>query len=109
REERRHRARFLREMELCQRVAHPHLARTYEIGVCDGVYFIAMEFIPGRSLHRVVGEDGPLPVARAARLFAEVSAALDHAHERGLIHRDIKPSNILITTRDRAKLVDFGL
>ncbi len=108
-EERRHRARFLREMELCQRVAHTHLAQTYEIGVNGGVYFIAMEFIPGKSLYRVVTDDGPLSVARAARLFAEVAQALDHAHERGLIHRDIKPSNILITTRDQAKLVDFGL
>ena len=108
-EERRHRARFLREMELCQRVAHTHLAQTYEIGVNEGVYFIAMEFIPGKSLYRVVTDDGPLSVARAARLFAEVAQALDHAHERGLIHRDIKPSNILITTRDQAKLVDFGL
>jgi serine/threonine protein kinase len=108
-EERRHRARFLREMELCQRVAHRHLAQTYEIGVNGGVYYIAMEFIPGRSLFRVVSDDGPLQVARAARLFAEVASALDHAHERGLIHRDIKPSNILITPRDQAKVVDFGL
>jgi len=96
-------------MELCQRVAHRHLAQTYEIGVNGGVYYIAMEFIPGRSLFRVVSDDGPLQIARAARLFAEVASALDHAHERGLIHRDIKPSNILITTHDQAKVVDFGL
>jgi serine/threonine protein kinase len=102
-------ARFRREMELCQLVAHPHLARTYEVGVCNGVYYIAMEFIPGQSLHRLVGRQGPLEVPRAARLFIEVAAALDHAHDRGLIHRDLKPSNIMVTPNDHAKVLDLGL
>jgi serine/threonine protein kinase len=73
------------------------------------VYYIAMEYIPGKSLYRVVGEEGPLPVPRAARLFAEVASALDHAHHQGLVHRDLKPSNIIITPRDHAKLLDLGL
>jgi serine/threonine protein kinase len=102
-------ARFRREMELCQLVAHPHLARTYEVGVCKGVYFIAMEFIPGQSLHRLVGRQGPLDVPRAARLFIEVAAALEHAHDRSLIHRDLKPSNIMVTPNDHAKVLDLGL
>jgi serine/threonine protein kinase len=109
RQEERLLARFLREMELCQRVAHPHIAQTYEVGVSHGVYFIAMEFISGRSLYRLVTDDGPLTVPRAARLFAEVASALDHAHCRGVIHRDLKPSNILITTNDHAKVLDLGL
>jgi serine/threonine protein kinase len=109
REEERLLARFRREMEMCQRVAHPHIAWTFEVGVCQGVYYIAMEYIPGKSLYRVVGEQGPLPVPRAARLFAEVASALDHAHHQGLIHRDLKPSNIIITPRDHAKLLDLGL
>jgi eukaryotic-like serine/threonine-protein kinase len=108
-EEERLLARFRREMELCQRVAHPHLAWTYEVGVCQGVYYIAMEYIPGRSLYRVVVDDGPLAVPRAARLFAEVASALDHAHAQGLIHRDLKPSNIIITPHDHAKVLDLGL
>jgi serine/threonine protein kinase len=102
-------ARFRREMELCQRVSHPHLAWTYEVGVCQRVYYIAMEYIPGKSLYRLVQEQGPLAVPRAARLFAEVAAALDHAHNQGLIHRDLKPSNILITPHDHAKVLDLGL
>jgi len=102
-------ARFLREMELCQRVAHPHLAQTYEVGVSQGVYFIAMEFIPGRSLYRLVNAEGPLPVSRAARLFSEIASALDHAHYRGVIHRDLKPSNVMVTTNDHAKVLDLGL
>jgi eukaryotic-like serine/threonine-protein kinase len=102
-------ARFLREMELCQRVAHPHLAQTYEVGVSQGVYFIAMEFIPGRSLYRLVNAEGSLSVSRAARLFTEVASALDHAHCRGVIHRDLKPSNVMVTTNDHAKVLDLGL
>lgn len=102
-------ARFQREMELSQRVAHPHLAWTYEAGVAEGVYFIAMEYIPGKSLQRLVQGRGPLTVGRAARLIAEVAAALDHAHAQGLIHRDLKPSNVMITPHDHAKVLDLGL
>jgi eukaryotic-like serine/threonine-protein kinase len=109
REEQRLLSRFRREMEMCQRVAHPHLAWAYEVGVCQGVYYIAMEYIPGRSLYRLVNDQGPLEIARAARLFCEVASALDHAHNQGLIHRDMKPSNIIITPHDHAKVLDLGL
>jgi serine/threonine protein kinase len=109
REEGRKLARFRREMEMCQRVAHPYIAWTCDVGKHQGVYFIAMEYIPGKSLSRLVGAEGPLPVPRAARLLAEVAAALDHAHHQGIIHRDIKPSNIIVTPNDHAKLLDLGL
>jgi serine/threonine protein kinase len=79
------------------------------VGLCQGVYYIAMEYIPGKNLYRLVSDEGPLPVPRAARLFAEVAAALDHAHNQGLIHRDLKPSNIIITPHDHAKVLDLGL
>jgi serine/threonine protein kinase len=102
-------ARFQREMELSRRVAHPHLAWTYESGICQRVYYIAMEYIPGKNLARVVVEGGPLPVPRAARLMAEVASALEHAHNQGLIHRDLKPSNIMVTPNDHAKVLDLGL
>jgi serine/threonine protein kinase len=102
-------ARFRREMEMCRRVGHPHLTRTFDAGVIDGVYFIAMEYIRGQSLSRLVKDGGPLPVARAARLFAEIAEALEHAHEKGLIHRDLKPSNIMVTPNGHAKVLDLGL
>jgi serine/threonine protein kinase len=102
-------ARFRREMALCQRVGHPHLCRTFEVGVRHGVYYIAMEFIPGKDLSKLVAESGPLPVPRAAHLFAEVAAGLDHAHRQGLVHRDLKPSNIRVTPNDHAKVLDLGL
>lgn len=101
--------RFQREMEVCRRVAHPNLAYTYDAGVQQGVYYIAMEFIPGKSLYRLVNEHGPLDPARVARLFTEVCAGLAHAHQQGLIHRDLKPSNIMVTPNDHAKILDLGL
>lgn len=109
REEERILARFRREMEMCQRVSHPHLAWAYEVGLSRGVHYIALEYIPGKSLFRLVQSEGPLSVPRTARLFAEVCSALEHAHSQGLIHRDLKPSNIMITPHDHAKVLDLGL
>ena len=102
-------ARFQREMELSQKVSHAHIAWTYEAGEHQGVFYIAMEYIPGKTLARLVIDEGPLPLPRAARLLAEVASGLEHAHSQGLIHRDLKPSNIIITPRDQAKIVDLGL
>jgi serine/threonine protein kinase len=109
RSEGRARARFLREVELNRHLSHPHLAQAYDAGHLQGVDYLAMEYIPGRSLHRLVSQEGPLSVARAARLFMEVASALYYAHTRGLIHRDMKPSNIMVTPHDHAKLLDLGL
>ena len=102
-------ARFLREMDLSQRVKHPNLARTHEVGSSQGIYFIAMEYIRGKSLKQLVVDEGPLNVERASALFIEVSVGLAYAHARGLIHRDLKPSNIMITPAGHAKILDFGL
>jgi eukaryotic-like serine/threonine-protein kinase len=107
--ERKMQARFKREMELCKRVSHAHIARSFYVGVDLGVYYIAMEFIPGRDLSKLVQAQGPLTVPRAAKLFAEVAWALQHAHAQGVIHRDLKPSNIRVTPSDHAKVLDLGL
>ncbi|HLW65117.1 MAG TPA: serine/threonine-protein kinase [Gemmataceae bacterium] len=109
REEERVLTRFRREMELSQKVSHPHLARAFESNVYHSIYFIAMEFIPGKSLSQKVASDGPLPVHRTARIFAQVCSAMHHAHQQGLIHRDLKPSNIMITPNGHAKVLDLGL
>ncbi|HEV3146239.1 MAG TPA: serine/threonine-protein kinase [Gemmataceae bacterium] len=109
REEERVLTRFRREMELCQKVSHPHLARAFESNVYHNIYFIAMEFIPGKSLSQKVAGDGLLPVHRTARIFAQVCSALQYAHQQGLIHRDLKPSNIMITPNGHAKVLDLGL
>ncbi len=102
-------ARFRREMEISLKVDHPNVALTYESGEFHGAHFIAMEYIPGKTLYRLVQAEGPLRTARAARLFAEVASGLHHAHEQGLVHRDLKPSNIMVTPHDHAKALDLGL
>jgi serine/threonine protein kinase len=102
-------ARFRREMDLSRRVAHPNLTQTFDVGVAEGVYYIAMEYIAGQSLYRVVATGGSLSVGRAAKLFAQAAAGLEHAHAVGLIHRDLKPSNIVVTPRDQVKVLDLGL
>jgi serine/threonine protein kinase len=109
REEDRMVARFLREMDLAQRVSHPHLTKTYEAGDVNGVHYIAMEYIRGQSLRRLVADGGPLAVPRVARLFAEVADGLQSAHELGLVHRDLKPANIMVTPNGHAKVLDMGL
>ena len=102
-------ARFRREMELGRGLAHPHIARTLDAGEADGVHFIAMEYVPGRTLKQVVIEAGPLPVPATARVFADAAAGLSHLHTRGLIHRDLKPSNLMVRPDGRAMLLDLGL
>jgi serine/threonine protein kinase len=119
REEERTLARFLREMELGKMLStgrpgtrsaeHPNLTRTIETGEVGGIHYIAMEYVPGQSLRQAVTRGGPLSVPDAARVFADVSAGLAHAHARGLIHRDLKPSNIMVTPEGRAKVLDLGL
>ena len=109
REKERALARFRREISLSQLVSHPQLSHFHEAGVHQGIYYIAMEFIPGKTLSRLVNSHGPLPLARACRLFAEVAEGLDYAHGLGVIHRDLKPSNVIVTPHDHAKVLDLGL
>src|SRR5262249_48275549 len=69
---------------------------------------ITMRLVDGIDLGRLIARDGPLPPDRAARIVAQVAAALDAAHARGLIHRDVKPANILVSVDDHVYLTDFG-
>ncbi len=103
--------RFIREMELSQRVVHPNVARTLDIGREGNVYFMVLEYIPGASLYDLVkGENGgPLRVPDAARYFLKVVDGLEAAHKAGLVHRDVKPSNLMVTPEGDAKLLDLGL
>lgn len=101
--------RFQREMELSPLVRHPHLCRTFEVGQIRGVHYLAMEFIPGQTLSKLISTSKPFEQGRAARLMAEVASGLEHAHQQGLVHRDLKPSNIMITPHDHAKVLDLGL
>jgi len=101
--------RTLREARTAARLSHPGVAAVYDVVEERGCPWIVMELIPGRSLDRVVAEDGPLPVERAAGLGRQVLGALSSAHGAGVMHRDVKPSNVLLGQDGRAVLTDFGI
>jgi eukaryotic-like serine/threonine-protein kinase len=101
--------RFHRELELGKKTSHPNVTRTLAGGEADGVHFIAMEFVPGKTVRQMVDMGGRLAIGDAARVFADVAAGLTHLHERGMIHRDLKPSNVMVTPTGQAKLLDLGL
>jgi serine/threonine protein kinase len=101
--------RALREARVAARLNHPGLVTVHDVIEADGGIWIVMELVPSRSLARVLGEDGPLPPARAAELGTMLLDALGSAHAAGIVHRDVKPANVLLTTDGRAVLTDFGI
>ena len=101
------RERFKIESRIAASIEHPNVIPVYEAGEDDGLLFISMRFVDGVDLEQVLTNTGPLEPRRAARLIAQVAAALDAAHARGLVHRDVKPANVLLTDRRaRARLPD---
>ena len=102
-------ARFEREAKSAARLAHPHVVGVYDQGEADGLVYLAMELIPGRTLRDVIREYGPLTSEQALVLLEPVLEALASAHAAGLVHRDIKPENVLISHDGRVKVADFGL
>jgi serine/threonine protein kinase len=109
REDERILVRFQREMRMIERLNHPHIACRHDAGEIHGIHYLALEFVPGKSLYRLVKAEGPLAVQAAARLFVQVADALEYAHGLSLVHRDLKPSNIMVTQEGQAKILDFGL
>jgi serine/threonine protein kinase/Tol biopolymer transport system component len=100
--------RFLQEARAAAALNHPNIAHIYEIGEAEGGYFIAMEYVEGTTLDKRIGER-PLPISEVLDIAIQICDALDEAHGKGVTHRDIKSSNIMITTRGRVKVLDFGL
>ncbi|WP_432932053.1 protein kinase domain-containing protein [Microbispora sp. CA-135349] len=105
----RFRDRFVRESRMVASIDHPNIIPVYEAGERDDLLFIAMRYVEGSDLRKLVQSEGPLPVGRANPLFAQIASALDSAHAHGLVHRDVKPANILVTRSDHVYLTDFGL
>lgn len=100
--------RFVQEAKAASALSHPNIAHIYEIGDEDGVRFIAMEYVDGRSLDQKIG-GRPMSTATIVRLAIGIADALSEAHSKGIVHRDIKSSNIMLTLRDQIKVLDFGL
>jgi serine/threonine protein kinase len=101
--------RFRRESKLAARLQEPHVIPVHDWGEINGVLFIEMRIVEGRSIGAVLRAEGRFDPSRAASIVAQVASALDAAHAVGLVHRDIKPDNVLLTASDFAYLVDFGI
>ena len=106
------RRRFAAEARAAATVDDPHIIPVYGAGEADGVLFIAMRFVDGTDLKKLLARDGRLTVKRVVELLSPVASALDAAHAAGLVHRDVKPANILVDERpgrpDHVYLSDFG-
>jgi serine/threonine-protein kinase len=101
--------RFRREAQAAANLSHPNIVNVYDWGKYEGTYFIAMEYVQGRTLADILKTNQQLTPTQAAEIASEVAAALGFAHEAGLAHRDIKPANILIGANGQVKVADFGI
>src|SRR5438445_5157664 len=104
---------LLEEARTIARLDHPHIVPIYDVGVTDGVTWMAMKLIDGMSLDRMIAAEHRFERDRCVAIAEQAALALDHAHRRGIIHRDVKPANILISRRDdggeHVWLADFGI
>jgi len=101
--------RFRREASAAAGLQHPNVVGVYDRGEFDGTYYIAMEYLEGRSLKQLVLDEGPLEPDRAIDITEQILRAARFAHQRGIIHRDLKPHNVIVDDEGRAKVTDFGI
>jgi serine/threonine-protein kinase len=101
--------RFRREASSAAALSHPNIVGIFDRGEWNGTYYIAMEYVAGRSLKAIVREDGALPPAAAIDTVIQILRAARFAHRRGVIHRDLKPHNVIIDEEGRARVTDFGI
>ena len=101
--------RFVREAQAAASLRHPHIVVIHDVAEQNGLYYIVMELLHGRTLRQLIEQEGALPPDRAARIVEQVASALDYAHQRGFVHRDVKPDNIFVDDEDRVTLTDFGI
>ena len=101
--------RFRREAKNAASLSHPNIVSIYDRGEAEGTYYIAMEYLDGRSLKELIVARGPAPIPLAIDYARQILAALRFAHRHGIVHRDIKPHNVLVDAEGRLKVTDFGI
>ena len=100
--------RFRREARTLCGLNHPNICTIYDISEAEGRTFIAMEFVPGKTLEEPIGNKG-LKISEVLKYAAQIADAMAQAHQAGIIHRDLKPTNVLVTDTGQVKLLDFGI
>src|SRR6202022_798926 len=100
---------FYREVKILGELSHPSIVQRVDAGQIGTSQVLAMEYVEGVDLARLVKATGPLPVAQACDYIRQAAEGLQHAHELGLVHRDIKPGNILLDRNGTIKILDMGL
>jgi len=101
--------RFRREAKNAAGLSHPNIVSIYDRGEAEGTYYIAMEYLDGRSLKELIVGRGPAPIKTAIDYARQILAAVGFAHKHGIVHRDIKPHNVLVNSEGRLKVTDFGI
>jgi eukaryotic-like serine/threonine-protein kinase len=102
-------SRFVREARAAARLSHPNVVQVFDQGADDEVLYLAMEYLPGRTLRDVLAERGALTPRESVSVLEPVLGALAAAHRAGIVHRDVKPENVILTDDGRIKVADFGL
>src|SRR6185312_15177283 len=100
--------RFVQEAKAASALNHPNIVHIYDIAEADGIQFISMEYVPGKTLEQLIGRKG-LRLNEALKYAIQIADALAQAHTAGIIHRDLKPSNIIVASNGQVKVLDFGL
>ncbi|HEX3453377.1 MAG TPA: protein kinase, partial [Gaiellaceae bacterium] len=101
--------RFRREAENAAGLSHPNVVSIYDRRETNGTYYIAMEYLEGKTLKELIVARGPTPIRVAIDFTQQILAALDFAHRNGIVHRDIKPHNVVVAPDGRLKVTDFGI
>jgi serine/threonine-protein kinase len=97
------------EIKLARKISHPNVLRTHDYGQLDGVPYISMEYVRGMTLKYLLNQSGKIPYSAGLHIAKQVAAALQAAHNQGVLHRDIKPENVILEHNGNAKLMDFGI
>jgi CheY-like chemotaxis protein len=101
--------RFKREIRLARRISHRNVVRAHDLGECEGVYYLTMEYVEGLTVRDLLDQRGRLEISSTIALGRQLAASLAVAHEEGVIHRDIKPQNLLLDAEGVLKVMDFGV